>query len=233
MGPTEYQNAERAREVERAREAERVRETRDRPTVERPAAQTERTVSTVTPEPLGAVTRTAPYTAVDDRVRWGPVWAGVLTAFSIFLVLEFLGIGLGLISPVNGNAGATSGISTLIAGLIAFFIGGWVAESASAARGMGARLLSGFLVWTLVTTLIMALSIVGLGTLFGALGALAGQVAAAGHSLNVGSVNGAQVGSATRLAGWGAFIWLVISALAAIAGSMIGLPRRAVAWRHA
>ncbi|HEY8323079.1 MAG TPA: hypothetical protein VIG77_01210, partial [Ktedonobacterales bacterium] len=112
--------------------------------------------------PMGAVAEPmsarAPGEAVPgDRVRWGGIWAGTLTAFTIFLVLEFLGVGLGLITAGRGGTTTTSAISTLIAGLIAFFIGGWVAESTSAARGFSSRLLTGFMVWALVTTLILAL----------------------------------------------------------------------------
>src|SRR6185437_1676645 len=138
-----YRDVERERELARAREAEDARLARDgQPAeriVERPAERpAERIVerraepvNTVAPDYVGPALRTPDLVAVSDRVRWGPIWAGVLTTFTIFLVLEFLGIGLGLISLVNGNQGTTSGISTLIAGLIAFFIGGWVAEASS------------------------------------------------------------------------------------------------------
>ena len=222
--PTQYQDPQRTREAERARAVEQGRG--GRMTTQPAQPVTQPVAQPVTASPVAAVP-TAQVVEAGDRVRWGPVWAGVITTFALFIVLELLGVGLGLISPTNGNSGVTSGISTLIAGLIAFFIGGWVAESSSGVRGVSSRLLTGFLVWALVTTLILFLSVVGLGTLFGALGAIAGQFAAAGRSVNVGSVNPAQVGNASRIAGWSAFIWLVISALAAMLGSLIGLPRRA------
>jgi len=101
-------------------------------------------------EPLGVRPPATDATLPGDRVRWGGIWAGTLTAFTLFVVLEFLGVGLGVIS-VGQGMNSTGVISTLIAGLIAFFIGGWVAESTSAARGFSSRLLTGFMVWALVT----------------------------------------------------------------------------------
>lgn len=159
-----------------------------------------------------------------DRVRWGPIWAGLLTTLASFMILEFLGIGLGLISTANGNAGATSGISTGIASLIAFFLGGWVAESVSIARGGSAGLLNGFLVWALGVLLILVLSVFGLSQLFGAIGNIGGQFLASGHTITtsgVSSVNNSQVGNVTQSAGWGAFIGMVITAAAAALGGWL------------
>jgi hypothetical protein len=239
-----YRDVERERELARAREAEDARLARDgRPTeriverpverpmerpMERPVERRAEPVNTVAPDYVGPALRTPDLVAVSDRVRWGPIWAGVLTTFTIFLVLEFLGIGLGLISLVNGNQGTTSGISTLIAGLIAFFIGGWVAEASSVARGGRAGLLNGFMVWALVTSLILAFSVFGLGSLFGALGAVVGT-----HSVSVGgTVSNSQVGNVSRVAGWSAFIWLVVSAILAMIGGLLGSIGRAFGWQR-
>jgi hypothetical protein len=163
-------------------------------------------------------------------VRWGGIWGGTLTAFTIFIVLEFLGVGLGLITVGRGGTTATSAISTLIAGLIAFFIGGWVAESTSAARGFSSRLLTGFMVWALVTTLILALSLLGATSV---IGSIAGQMVNGGGIAVNNGVNATQATSNVQLAGWSAFIWLVISAIAAIIGGVLGLPRRVNRWRRA
>lgn len=245
-----YRDPEREREIElaRAREAENARLAGDgrttervverpveRPTervverpMERPVERPGTAVNTVAPDYVGPSLRAPELVAVSDRVRWGPIWAGALTTFMIFLVLEFLGIGLGLISLVNGNEGTTSGISTLIAGLIAFFVGGWVAEAGSVARGGRAGLLNGFMVWALVTSLMLAFSIFGLGSLFGALGSIIGT-----HSVSVGgSVSNSQVGNISRVAGWSAFIWLVVSAILAMIGGLLGSIGRAFGWRR-
>ena len=158
-----------------------------------------------------------------DRVRWGPIWAGLLTTLTSFMILEFLGIGLGLISTANGNAGATSGISTGIAGLIAFFLGGWVAESVSLARGGSAGLLNGFLVWALGVMLILVLSVFGLSQLFGAIGNIGGQFISSGHTINTPgvSVSSTQVANVTQSAGWAGFVGMVITAAAAALGGWV------------
>ena len=60
-----------------------------------------------------------------DAVRWGPVWAGLLTTLGVFLVLELLAYGIGLLTVTNSDGSVSaSGASpwiTGVLGLIAFF----------------------------------------------------------------------------------------------------------------
>lgn len=170
----------------------------------------------------------------EDRVRWGPVWAGLLTALTIFLLLELLAYGLGLLTTTTSNktitaSGASPWVSGVL-GLIAFFLGGYIAERSSAARGGSPGLLNGFMVWALGTTLILVLSVLGLGSLFGALGNVAGQFIAAGGNVPSGStvnVNANQVAQITQSAALGAFFSLLLSAGAAALGGLLGSPGRA------
>ncbi|HEX8035838.1 MAG TPA: hypothetical protein VF510_18425 [Ktedonobacterales bacterium] len=150
-----------------------------------------------------------------------------MTTFTSFLLLELLAYGLGLLTNNGTNGTGASGASpwvTAIIGLIAFFLGGYIAERTSAVRGNDAGMLNGFMVWALATTLIFALSVLGLSTLFGALGNVAGQFVAAGRSVTPGNVNvnPADIAAATRNAAWGAFISLLLSAIAAAAGGILG-----------
>ena len=179
----------------------------------------------------------APATAVvpaRDRVRWGPIWAGLIATLTSFLVLESLALGLGLLTSTNGNGGVSAANPWVsgIAALIAFFIGGWVAEATSAVRGTGAGILNGLMVWGLGTTLFLLLSVAGLGTLFGALGNVIGQFLAAngGAGINPGNVNvnGSQVTQITQAAGWGAFITLVLTAILAALGGLVASRGRAI-----
>jgi hypothetical protein len=110
-----------------------------------------------------------------DSARWGPIWAGLITALTTFLLLELLAIGVGL-QDVGPGAGGGDGWVPAIIGLIASFTGGAVAGMTSAVRGASTGLLNGFLVWALGTTLILVLSALGLGQIFGALGNLVGQL---------------------------------------------------------
>ncbi len=181
----------------------------------------------------------APATAVvpaRDRVRWGPIWAGLIATLASFLVLESLALGLGLLTSTTTGGGVSAANPWVsgIALLIAFFIGGWVAEATSAVRGAGAGILNGLMVWGLGTTLFLLLSVAGLGTLFGALGNVIGQFLAAngGAGINPGNVNvnGSQVTQITQAAGWGAFITLVLTAILAALGGLVASRGRAIGW---
>src|SRR5215216_1355990 len=73
-----------------------------------------------------------------DRIRWGPIIAGVVTAFAVLLFLTVLGIALG-ISALSGSDdnnpqtwGTAAGIWGGLSLLVAFFFGGWMAARAAA-----------------------------------------------------------------------------------------------------
>lgn len=177
----------------------------------------------------GQMIQTTQMLAPKDRVRWGPVWAGLLTALTLFLVLELLAYGLGLLTTTTSTGNVTASDASPwisgILGLIAFFVGGFIAERSSAARGSGAGLLNGFMVWALGTTLILLLSTLGLGALFGALGSAIGQVIASGSQVslpNSGGVNPNRVSEISQSVALGAFASLVLSAIAAALGGLLG-----------
>ena|SRR5829696_7779431 len=163
-----------------------------------------------------------------DSVRWGPVWAGLITALTIFLLLQLLAIGAGLVDIGPGSQGGGGWVPALI-GLIAFFTGGAVAGMTSAIRGAGSGLLNGFMVWALGTVLILLLSALGLGQLFGALGNVAGQVGPGALSSAANSAQGAapnvnpqEAEQAVRTGAIGAFFGLLFSALASALGGYLG-----------
>jgi hypothetical protein len=159
-----------------------------------------------------------------DSIRWGPIWAGLITALTIFLLLQLLAIGLGLIGIGPGDGGGGGWVSAII-GLIAFFTGGLVAGMTSAVRGDATGLLNGFLVWALGTVLILLLSALGLGQIFGALGNVVGQVGVLQNlqsSANVPEVDHAQIAQAVRSGAIGAFFGLLLSALASMLGGFVG-----------
>jgi len=163
-----------------------------------------------------------------DSVRWGPIWAGLITALTTFLLLQLLAVGLGLVDIGPGSQGGGGWVLAII-GLIAFFTGGAVAGMTSAIRGAATGFLNGLLVWALGTVLILALSALGLGQLFGALGNVAGQVGPGALS-NVANtaqdsaqqVDPAEAAQALRNGALGAFFGLLFSALAAALGGYLG-----------
>lgn len=163
-----------------------------------------------------------------DSVRWGPIWAGLITALTTFLLLQLFAIGIGLVDVGPGSEGGGGWVPALI-GLIAFFVGGLIAGLTSAIRGPGSGLLNGFMVWALGTVLILLLSVLGLGQLFGALGNVAGQVGPGTLEGAAESAQGAapnvspqEAESALRTGAIGAFFGLLFSALASMLGGVIG-----------
>lgn len=75
-----------------------------------------------------------------DSARWGPIWAGLLTALTTFLLLQLLALGIGIMG-IGNNAGG--GWVSAIIGLVTFFTGGAVAGMTSAVRGAATGLLNG------------------------------------------------------------------------------------------
>ncbi len=157
-----------------------------------------------------------------DSIRWGPIWAGLITALTTFLLLQLLAIGLGLVG-VGPESGGGGWVPAII-GLIAFFIGGSVAGMTSAVRGAATGLLNGFLVWALGTVLILLLSALGLGQVFGALGNVVGQLGLLQNlqNANVPDFDRAQIAQAVRSGAIGAFFGLLLSALASMLGGFLG-----------
>jgi hypothetical protein len=145
-------------------------------------------------------------------------------ALATFLLLNLLAIGLGLVGIGPDDQGAGGWVPAVI-GLIAFFTGGSVAGMTSAVRGALTGFLNGLMVWALGVVLILALSALGLGQLFGTLGNLAGQAGGGllGNLTNrVPDVDPAQVAQAVRDGALGAFFGLLLSALASALGGFLG-----------
>jgi hypothetical protein len=149
----------------------------------------ERTVSTVIErdEPLEA-----PW---HKRVSWGAVFAGVVIAVAIMVVLNLLGLAIGLatIDPATGDTPGGkaltlgAGIWWVVSALIALYVGGWVASRLAGAFRNETGTMHGLLVWGTSTLAMIWLGSSAVGALVGgtfrALGSgaeVAGQAAASG-----------------------------------------------------
>ncbi|MGB3682828.1 MAG: hypothetical protein WA990_10130 [Rubrobacteraceae bacterium] len=159
-----------------------------------------------------------------DSARWGPIWAGLIAALTTFLLLQLLAIGIGIVGIGPNNTGG-AWVSAIL-GLIAFFIGGAVAGMTSSVRGPVPGLINGFLVWALGTVLILLLSALGLGQIFGALGSVVGQVGVLQNiqqgGVNAPNVDPAQIASDVRAGALGAFFGLLLTAVASMIGGLLG-----------
>jgi hypothetical protein len=159
-----------------------------------------------------------------DRVRWGPILAGLLMALGTFLLLSTLALAVGVLAAPSGtdagDAGAAAGIVSAVIALVSFFVGGFVAARTAAIGGRATGALNGFLVWALGILVILILAAFGLGQLFGAAGDLFGQYRSLGSptpDLDTGGV-----ADAVRTGALAAFLGLALPATAATLGGYLG-----------
>lgn len=161
-----------------------------------------------------------------DRIRWGPIWAGLLMALAGFLLLSVLALAIGAqaveLIGAAGTVATITGWATAIIGLIAFFVGGWVAGATSAVRGTVAGLLNGLLVWALGIVLILVFSALGVGQLFGALGNLFSQFRALVVITESSPELFGQVADAIASGAFAAFLSILLPAIAAVLGGWLG-----------
>ncbi len=126
------------------------------------------------------------------RISWGAIFAGVVLAVAVQLVLGILGTGIGLtlVDPVEGSTpgaagfGIGAGIYWLITTVLALGAGGYAAARVAGVAERFDALVHGLVVWgvTLILTLYLLTSAVGgiIGGAFRTVGAVAG---AAGSSV--------------------------------------------------
>jgi hypothetical protein len=115
------------------------------------------------------------------KVSWGSIFAGTVSALGLWVLLYALGLALGLssINPQDAGSAKSSGIFTgiwsLIAPLIALFVGGIVAGRGSGAQTKSSGGIHGLVMWGLTT-------LVGLWLVGNLLSSLAGGVLSVGKS---------------------------------------------------
>jgi hypothetical protein len=159
-----------------------------------------------------------------DRVRWGPIWAGLITAIATFVVLTVAAVAIGAQAVDSGaegdTAGMAGGIASGVVALLAFFAGGFIAARTAGVIGRGYGALNGFLVWALGVVIILALAAFGLGSLFGASGDLFAQYQQMGSPQADVDANAAVEG--IRNGSIGALIGMLLPAVAAAGGGWLG-----------
>ena len=183
-----------------------------------------------------AIERTAMAVPARDRIRWGPILAGLVTTLASMLVLTVLGLALGLsvFEPTSdgSDVGVAAAIWSALSALASFFLGGWVAGKTAAVHGDDNALLNGFMVGATALALILWLTSTGVGNLLGGLGANISDIARIGAD----QVSNADIGAATESAGtaavaaydearnsaWGTLAGLLLSLGAATVGGMVG-----------
>ena len=166
-----------------------------------------------------------------DGVRWGPIWAGLLTALTTFILLELLFYSLGWLTldPGEEDSGNSTAIVTGILALVAFFLGGLVAGATAIWKGLFSGLLHGFLVWALGVVAFIALTFFGGSALLGSFGELTNQLGVGPQEVqSTTEVTDAEAQDITSEAQdaatpafWGLFLPLVAAMLGGLIGSKI------------
>lgn len=141
-----------------------------------------------------------------DRVRWGPILAGLFTALTTALLLTLLALGLGATAAGPDSTarsfGIGSGIAAALIWLISFGIGGYVASRTMAVPGRS----NGFFNGLMVSMVGIPLLLYALGTAFSSLLGTAGNVAqtvaqTAGTAAGAAATNPSAQAAASEAAG--------------------------------
>ncbi len=134
-------------------------------------------------EPVGnrnAVLET--FTVADDRdrIRWGPIIAGIFVAIAMQLILSALGAAIGLTIGASGSeAGAVGigvGIWAVVSLLIALFVGSWVTAAGCSPMNGKTAMLHGFILWATTLAISAWLLASGVSGAFGMAASNAGEV---------------------------------------------------------
>ena len=189
---------------------------------------------TVTDTPV--IERRGVFTPPRDRIRWGPVLAGLVTTLASMLVLTVLGlaIGLSVFEPTSdgGDVGTAAAIWSALSALVSFLLGGWVAGKTAGVRGDDNALLNGFMVGAAALALTLWLASMGVGNLLGGIGNNIDEIARVGRDqfANVDTQATAQNARNTatdaydeaRNGAWGTLAAMALALGASTVGGLLG-----------
>jgi hypothetical protein len=100
-----------------------------------------------------------------DRIRWGPISAGIVTAVGTYLFLQLALIATSIVEL--GDASGDDAIASGAAALVAFFLGGLTTGATAMWQGADDGLLHGIVMWFAALVAIIVFSAVGSGLALG------------------------------------------------------------------
>ncbi len=190
--------------------------------------------------------RTHDSVEVKNRVQFGPIVAGVLTAIATLLILTVLGLAIGAsaLEPreVGDGVGTAAAIWGIVSALIAFFLGGWVAAKTAAVAGAGSGLINGLMVGAAILVIILWLTGSGVSAIVGTIGSNIGDIttvvqeetggadaaqqeaeqAQADLEEQVADVDPQSAFDTVQNAAWGTLAGLILPLVASGAGGLLG-----------
>ncbi|MCC0805085.1 PhnA-like protein [Methylobacterium sp. W2] len=152
---------------------------------------------------------TSPIVAGDTRtvllnqVSWGAIFAGAVTALVTQVILNMVGVGIGLSSvgpvaadnPAASTLSLSAGVWFIVSGIVAALVGGFIAGRLSGKPVTGAAGLHGLVSWAVTTLVVLYLITSAAGGLIG--GAFSGVTSTLGGA---GALVGGTVQTAAQAA---------------------------------
>ncbi|MEO1067779.1 MAG: hypothetical protein AAFW95_01460 [Cyanobacteria bacterium J06638_6] len=115
-----------------------------------------------------------------DRVRWGPIFAGIVITLAAQLILSALGVTIGFTVGATGtNAGTVGvgiGIWAIISLLVSLFIGAWIMASTCGPMNNKTSMLNGAILWAATLAISGWLLASGVTGAFGIVASNTGEV---------------------------------------------------------
>lgn len=192
-------------------------------------------------QPVGVVEqpvvhRTTTIPPVRDRVRWGPIIAGLVTTLASMLVLTVLGLAIGLSvfepSSDGSDVGAATAIWSGASAVIAFLLGGWVTGRTAGVFKSEMAMLNGLLVGLSAIALVLWLTTTGVTNLLGSLGQNIGDIAQVGanqidpgtaqNAANQAQTQAVEAYDEVRNSAWGTLAGLLLALGASALGGFLG-----------
>jgi len=159
------------------------------------------------------------FAAQRDRVRWGPLWAGVMVTITTFLLMQLAIFAADLFK--GGDAGTWL---TAVAALVAFFLGGLTVGATALWHKASDGILNGIVMWAFATVALLVLTLIGGGTLLGPVSTVASDLVQV-QGVNLQDVPEGEISAALEgardAAGW-ALLGLVLALVASAIGGAAG-----------
>jgi hypothetical protein len=185
---------------------------------------------------LASPTIVNPVVGYHDRIRWGPILAGIAIALSAQLVLSALafaiGLGAGATGADAGSVGRGIGIWSIISLLISLFLGGWVMAQSCGPMTKKTALLNAIILWATTLALSSWLLASGISGAVGAVAANAGEIAnqvqePGGVNIpnqvpNIDANQARDIAANTANAVWSFLVGSLLSLAAAMIGGSVG-----------
>lgn len=153
-----------------------------------------------------------------DRVRWGPIVAGLVVTVGTYLILQLALITSGLVDiPDNSNA---AGFWSAAAAVVAFILGGITAGATASWHRASDGVLHGIVMWAVALVALVLLAGIGSGVALGAL-----DTREIFHDLTTNADTVQTKATAQDAAGW-ALIGMTVALVAAALGGAIGAALR-------